>query len=84
MSWKGSPFKPILNSFCIIECLAATNIYLECDLDMDLKKDPKLGLQTLRYNENTPTFVMQQWTLMAKCTFWFSNQFVVLFKSIHV
>jgi hypothetical protein len=37
-----------LEFLCTIECLAATNIYLDCDLDMDSKEDPKLSLQTPR------------------------------------
>ncbi len=36
-----------LEFLCTIECLAATNIYLDCDLDTNSKEDLKSSVQTL-------------------------------------
>jgi hypothetical protein len=43
-----------LEFLCATNCLTTIDIYLNCDSNMYSKKDPKLGLQTPRYNENSP------------------------------
>ncbi len=48
MKWQSLQACFELEFLSIIECLAVTNIYLNCDLDTYSKDDPKSGLQTPR------------------------------------